>query len=444
MAVATLGFTEAAIAQDSVQSRIDQYMNALVALNRFSGGFLVARSGQVVREGAFGPANAEWNIPNTTDTKFRIGSITKQFTAMAILILAERGKLHLSDPICQHIAECPAQWRAITIQQLLTHTSGIPDYVGSPSFARTQMQPTSPRALMARFRDLPLRFPPGTHFEYSNSGYVLLGLIIERVSGESYALFLQHEILDPLQLRNTGYDRQETVLTHRAAGYEMRHDSLLNASPIDPSVAYAAGAMYSTVEDLMKWDEALYANRLVSPRALEDMFTPRLDVVGYGWAIGTQFNRRIAHHNGEISGFTSNIARFPDQHVLIVVLGNREGIQVDKITTDLAAIVFGEPYEMPARRTLVTLDTAALDRYAGRYRIAPGIVLTIRRDGEHLVGKLSGSEATQFDLLSVSTTHFVSDSPPVDLVFAVDPQQRVTQVTVNGSFTGTPIARASP
>src|SRR5215469_4812785 len=160
VALATCGFGRTAIAQDSIQSRIDQYMHALVAFNRFSGGFLVARDGQVVREGAFGPANAEWNISNTTDTKFRIGSITKQFTAMAVLILAERGKLRLSDPICLHIPECPTQWRTITIQQLLTHTAGIPDYVSSPSFARTQMQPTSPRALMARFRDLPLRFPP--------------------------------------------------------------------------------------------------------------------------------------------------------------------------------------------------------------------------------------------------------------------------------------------
>ena len=169
------------------------------------------------------------------------------------------------------------------------------------------------------------------------------------------------------------------------------------------------------------------------------MFTPRHGVVGYGWAIGTLLNRRIEHHNGEISGFVSNIARFPDQHVLVIVLSNRDEIQADNITNTIAAITFGEPYEMPKERKMVALGESVLDRYAGRYRITADIVLTIRREGDHLVGQLSGSEATRFKLLPESETHFVSDSPPVDLVFAMDPHDRVTEVTVNGSFKGTPV-----
>jgi CubicO group peptidase (beta-lactamase class C family) len=268
---------------------------------------------------------------------------------------------------------------------------------------------------------------------------VLLGLIIERASGESYVTFLQRAILDVLQLRNTGYDHPPTVLPQRASGYEMRGDTLRNARPIDPSVAYAAGALYSTVDDLMTWDEALYTARLVSRASLADMFTPRHGVVGYGWAIGTLFNRRMEHHNGEISGFVGNIARFPDEHVLIVVLSNRDDVQADNITKDLAAITFGEPYEIPTERHIVVVDQTVLDRYAGKYRITADIVLTIRREGNHLAGQLSGSEAARFDLLPESERHFVSDSPPVDLVFAVDAQDRVTEVTVNGSFKGRPV-----
>ena len=428
-----------AFAQDSVASRIDRYMGALVALHRFSGAVLVARNGHVIDEGGYGLANAEWDIPNRPDTKFRIGSLTKQFTAMAILILAERGKLHLSDSICLYLSDCPATWRAITIGEVLTHSAGIPDYLGFPGFTQTQMQPVAPRALMARFRHRPLRFLPGSRFEYSNSGYVLLGLIIERALGESYETFLQHAILDVLHLHDTGYDRAAVVLPHRAAGYELRADTLRNAPPIDPSVAYAAGALYSTVEDLLAWDEALYTDRLVSHASLEDMFTPRHGVVGYGWAIGTLFNRRIEHHNGEISGFVSNIARFPDQHVLVVVLSNRDDVQADEITNDLAAITFGEPFDMPKERTIVALGKTVLDRYAGTYRITSDIVLTIRRDGDHLAGRLSGDEGTRFELLAESEVHFVSDSPPVDIVFTVDQQDRVTQVTVNGAFKGTPV-----
>jgi D-alanyl-D-alanine carboxypeptidase len=345
----------------------------------------------------------------------------------------------LSDRICRYLTTCPTTWSTITISDLLTHSAGIPDYVAFPAFARTQAQPTTPRALMARFQNRPLRFPPGSRFEYTNSGYVLLGLIIERASGESYETFLQHAILDVLQLRKTGYDHRAVVLPNRAAGYELRADTLRNAPSIDPSVAYAAGALYSTVDDLMAWDEALYTDRLVSHASLRDMFTPRHGVVGYGWAIGTLFNRRIEHHNGEISGFVSDIARFPDQHVLIVVLSNRDDIQADNIANDLAAITFGEPYEMPKERTIIALGDSILDRYAGRYRITADIVLTIRREGDHLGGQLSGSEVTHFKLLPASETHFVSDSPPVDLVFTVGPRDQVTAVTINGSFTGKPV-----
>ena len=422
--------------QDSVAGKIDRYMDALVKLDRFSGAILVARDGHIVHERGYALANVEWGVPNQPDTRFRIGSLTKQFTATAILMLQEQGKLHVADRICAYIRPCPATWQPITIHELLTHTSGIPDYVEFPDFARTQMIPTTPGALVERFRRRPLRFVPGSRFEYSNSGYVTLGLIIERVSGESYAVFLRHHILDVLHLVNTGYDSQAAIIEYRAQGYVKRSDTLINAPPIDPSVAYAAGALYSTVRDLMTLDEALYSDQLISRDSRRAMFTVNKGVVGYGWAIGTLFNRRIEHHNGEISGFVSNIARFPDQHVLIVVLSNRDGTQVDNITKDLAAITFGESYELPIERAIVRLAPASYDRYVGTYRITADIELTISRRGDGLEGRLSGGEATGFRLAPLSEVHFVSDMPPVDILFALDPQGKATEVTVNGAYTG--------
>jgi CubicO group peptidase (beta-lactamase class C family) len=299
-----------------------------------------------------------------------------------------------------------------------------------------EVNPTTPRALLDRFRRHPLRFVPGSKFEYSNSGYVALGLIIERVSGESYPAFIRHYILDVLHLANTGYDSQAAIIEHRAQGYVKQSDTLINAPPIDPSVAYSAGALYSTVDDLMTWDEALYTDELIPSNLRQSMFTAYKGVVGYGWAIGTLFNRRLEHHNGEISGFVSNIARFPDQHVLIVVLSNRDGTQVDNITKDLAAITFGESYEMPTARTIVTLAPALYGHYVGTYRITADIALTISRRDNGLEGRLSGSEGTRFRLVPLSEVHFVSDTPPVDIVFALDPEGRATDVTVNGAYKG--------
>ncbi len=413
-------------------------MQALTTFGRFSGSVLVARDGHAIVQAGYGQADVEWDIPSGPETEFRIGSMTKQFTAMAILILQDRGKLRLSDPICRYVPRCPPAWGPVTIQELLLHTAGIPDYTDVPGFERTQSVPATPEQLVARFRDRPLRFRPGSRFEYSNAGYVLLGIIIERASGLSYERFLHDAILAPLGLTHTGVDHQALILPRRARGYAREGATLRNAPPIDPSVAYSAGALYSTVGDLLVWDEALYAGHLVSRAALEEMFTAHHGPIGYGWAIDSLFGRRMAHHNGEISGFVSNIARFPDQHVLVVVLSNREGTAVDNITRDLAAIVFGERYEMPHERRIVTLTPATLDRYVGTYRITSDIRLSLRRDGDRLRGRLSGGDTTSFILAPESETHFTSDTPPVDLLFALDPDGRVRNVTVNGSFTGVP------
>jgi CubicO group peptidase (beta-lactamase class C family) len=422
-------------AQDTA-AKIDEYMAALVKLDRFSGAILVSKNTQVIRSAGYKFANAEWQMPNGTNTKFRIGSLTKQFTAMAVMILQEGGKLHTADPICQFLEGCPQAWKPITIRQLLTHTSGIPDYVNFPDFAQTQALAATPHQLIVRFRNKPLDFVPGEKFSYSNSGYVLLGVIIEKVSGETYADFVQHHIFAPLKMTGSGYDNAARVELRRASGYAKEGQNVVNARYIDPSVAYAAGALYSTVEDLLLWDNVLYTDTLVSKKSLEEIFTPTKDIVGYGWAIGTLFDRLMQHHNGSIDGFVSNVARFPNERVLVVVLANRDGIPVDNITKDLAAIVFGEKYELPKERRTIQLRPEASEKYVGDYQITPDIRLTITLQGQRFFGQISGSESGKFELFVESTTKFFSETPPVELDFTLDANGKASYVVVNGQFRG--------
>jgi CubicO group peptidase (beta-lactamase class C family) len=242
----------------ALAAEADKYLNALVAQNRFGGAILVARDGKVLLRKAYGMRDIENEVPNSVETKFPIGSITKQFTAVAILMLQERGKLSVQDSICKYIADCPAVWQPVTIEQLLTHTSGLPD---STTFRRPD-QPgiTIAANLVELFKKREMVFKPGEKFGFSNPGYIFLGHIIERVSGKSYETFLRENIFEPLKLKNSGYNRPIEILKHRASGYVLRGSQYVNAPFFDISTHHAASALYSTVDDLYLWDQALYTD----------------------------------------------------------------------------------------------------------------------------------------------------------------------------------------
>ncbi|HLL94695.1 MAG TPA: serine hydrolase domain-containing protein, partial [Spirosoma sp.] len=262
-------------AQDKAK-KLDALVSQYVANGQFNGTVLVGEKGQVVFKKGYGMANMEWKIPNTPDTKFRLGSITKQFTAMLIMQLVEQGKLKLDGKITDYLPDYPkATGDKITIHHLLTHTSGIPSYTGFPKFFENDSRdPYTPEAFTKKFSDLPLEFEPGTKFSYNNSGYFLLGVILEKVTGKSYATVLKESITTPLKLGDTGYDLAGPLIAKRAAGYEKRNGSYVNAPYLDMSLPYAAGSLYSTVEDLYRWDQALYSDMLISAQAKQTMFTP--------------------------------------------------------------------------------------------------------------------------------------------------------------------------
>ncbi|MEG4286439.1 serine hydrolase domain-containing protein [Microcoleus sp. A006_D1] len=330
--------------------KAEEYMNAAVKVNRFSGSILVARDGKPLISKGYGMANLELDVPNKPQTVFRLGSLTKQFTAMAIMILQERGKLHTNDLICNYLSDCPAAWQSITIRSLLTHTSGIPNYTSLPNFLQTMQLPSTHANLVERFKNMPLEFTPGEKFKYTNSGYYLLGMIIEQVSGKSYPDFLQENIFAPLGMTHTGYDSHNRLIKNRAGGYELQDNSIINASYIDMSIPFAAGALYSTTEDLLLWDQALYTEKLVSRQILAEIFTPFKDGYGYGWGITKRFDRQMIGHDGSINGFFNSIIRFPSDHVTAIVLSNNQNAPSGEIASSLAAIVFGAPYKMPQER----------------------------------------------------------------------------------------------
>jgi len=327
-------------------SEIDALLANMAEQSLLSGSVLIARQGDVLLSKGYGLADREQNISNTAQTRYRLGSITKQFTAMAILILAAQGKLTVEDPICNYLADCPSSWKAITVDQLLTHTSGIPEYVILPDFRKTQGTPSSPEQIIARFKDLPLAFQPGEKWIYSNSGYIVLGYIIERASGQSYEEFLKQFIFNPLNLHDTGYDHNSNGL---AVGYPNQY-SPLSADFIDMSIPYAAGALYSTVEDLYRWEQALSTEQLIPQTYLDQMFAPHAaipnnaggEAYGYGWFIGTERGRRIIYHAGGINGFAAIIARYPDEQITLIVLTNVENQPVKIIQGILSKEIFGD------------------------------------------------------------------------------------------------------
>jgi CubicO group peptidase (beta-lactamase class C family) len=324
-------------ADQALRSALHTYMTDLEAKNQFSGAVLVARGGSILLNRGYGMANWERNTPNTPQTRFRLASLTKSFTAMGIMMLQAEGQLHVQDPICTYLPDCPEAWKPVTIHHLLAHTSGIPNYTSFVDFEETEMLRTTTAQLVARFRDEPLLAPPGQVHSYSNSGYVLLGLIIEQVSGQSYEAFMQEHIFTPLQMEDTGYDHNTGSITEQAHAYTQAG---VEAPFLDVSTLYASGALYSTVEDLYRWDQALYTEYFVPQALLNQMFTPVQGGYGYGWWVTSAFGRRAISHTGYMTGFSNYIVRFPDERVCVIVLSNLQTSQSEIIGDRLAEMVF--------------------------------------------------------------------------------------------------------
>jgi CubicO group peptidase (beta-lactamase class C family) len=353
LAAAAISFIHPlSLAQDKA-ARIDELMSQYHQKGQFSGTVLVAEKGAVIFKKGYGMADVEWDIPNTPDTKFRLGSITKQFTSMLIMQFVQEGKIKLDGKLSDYLPYYRKDTgQKVTIHNLLTHTSGIPSYTSLPGFFKNvSRDPYGVEEFVKKYCSGDLKFEPGSKFEYDNSGYFLLGAIIEQLTGQSYEKALQERILDPVGMTDTGYDHHETILKKRASGYQKSAGgSVTNAPYLDMSIPYAAGSLYSTVEDLFKWDRALYTDKLLSESNKEIMFKPFLGNYAYGWFIdkvtlgNSQEKLPAVSHEGGINGFNTLEIRLIDDRSLIVLLNNAGGARLEEMARNIAGILYNKPY----------------------------------------------------------------------------------------------------
>jgi CubicO group peptidase (beta-lactamase class C family) len=412
--------------------RMEQIIQSYVADHKFMGTVLVARDGKTLLDKGYGFANLEWQIPNTPTTRFRLGSITKQFTAASILLLEERGKLKIDNTVKTYMPDAPAAWDKVTIFHLLTHTSGIPSFTSFPDLATRQLQAMTPQQLVDWFRDKPLEFEPGTKWNYSNSGYVLLGYLIEKISGQSYADFVQQNIFTPLGMKDSGYDSNSAIIEHRAAGYAPGKNGPENAGYVNMTIPLSAGALYSTTEDLLRWEQGLFGGKLLSPASLVKMTTPFKQDYAFGLGVATQDGHKMIAHNGGIEGFNTSLAYYPDDKLVVAVLGNLNGNAPDAIASALGKTAHGEKVVLPSERKEITLAPQTLQKYVGTYELTfPGqnVPFVITLEEGKLLAQLG--QQPKFPIFPESETQFFYKVVDAQLEFVKNDKGEITGLVLH-------------
>lgn len=409
-------------------ARMEEVVQSYVRSKTFMGAVLVARGADVVVSKGYGSANLEWDIPNTPTTKFRLGSITKQFTAASILLLEERGKLTLDDPIRKHVPDAPAAWDRITLFHLLTHSSGIPNFTNLPAYGSMKLQNTPVAKTIATLYDRPLDFTPGERMSYSNSGYLVLGYVIERLTGGSYEKFVTDSIFTPLGMRDSGYDSNTAIIPRRAAGYAPSASGPVNAAFIHMSIPHAAGALYSTIEDLLRWEQGLFGGKVISAASLTRMTTPFKDGYAFGLIVQTANGRKVMQHGGGIEGFNTYLGYYPETKTTVAVLGNINGEAPTQIAAKLAELAHGGTVQLTSERKEISLPVERLSTYVGTYEVAPGVNMLIRRVGDHLTTQLGGQP--QFDIFAESERKFFLKVVDAQLEFFTDASGAVTHAVM--------------
>lgn len=393
-----------------VAEQIAQLVAKYAEYGLFNGSILVSQGGKVIYKKAIGMANIELKSPNGIDTKYRLASVSKQFTAMLILQLVQQGKLDLNAPISTYLPNYPkVQGQKITLHHLLNHSSGIPNFTDWKTYRNEIMRnPHTPEQLVHRFDTMLLDFEPGQRFSYSNSGYVLLGYIIEQVTGKTYEQCLKDQIFGPLKMTNSGYDHNEQILPKRASGYGMAGKSFVNTAFIDMSVPFSAGALYSTVEDLFRWDQALYTDVILSADLRKKMFTNYFEGkngnYGYGWGVYSIPSERtnktllFSEHSGSINGFNTFICRAQTDRHCIIALSNTSSRGLGEMGHAIAAILYGLPYDSPKKP--MAFDLAEIIEKQG---IAVGLTKfkEMKRSGNYKIQE-GDMNALGYDLLQAN------------------------------------------
>ncbi|GAB4030804.1 serine hydrolase [Spirosoma gilvum] len=421
----------------STAEKLDEYLTVAARHHRFNGTVLVAKQGSVLLKKGYGWRNASSQIPNDSTSIYQLGSITKTFTAAAILQLQEEKKLSVTDKVSQYLPDYP-NGDQITIEQLFAHTSGIYDYKGilyskdSLEFTR----PVTKERVLSTFKDKPLQNKPGKEVNYTNSGYFLLGLIIEKVTQQPFETVIRKRFIEPIHLTRTGFDFINLKRPEKTTGYTYWKDSaLVTVRPLDSTAAYSAGGMYSSVDDLYRWGQAMLTNQLLKVNSKRLALTPiKPGNWTYGWGVNQfQKGQQLAFQNGNLPGFATFFVLIPKDETVLIMLANvdntSDATTLEPLLKDLLYITYGMPYQLPVSFKTISVSESVLKKYVGSYQLVPNRILSITLDNRKLFLQVTGQP--RFEIFPSSETDFFLKAVNAQLTFQKDAGGRVTQVIVH-------------
>ena len=424
-------------ANDTLAKKIDAVMTEVYRPGEPGAAVIIRKDGATVFRKGYGLADLELGVPVEPDMIFRLGSITKQFTAVAILMLAQEGQLGLQDEITKFLPDYPTQGRRITVEHLLTHASGIQSYTDLAEWLPLWRKDFAVPELIDLFKDKPMQFEPGERWAYNNSGYILLGTIIEKVSGKTYEEFLEERIFKPLGMKHSFYGSAERIIPRRIPGYQKGREGFVNAPYLSMTQPYAAGSLLSNVDDLAVWSEAVFSEKLVGRKWLDKAFTPfRLkdgesSGYGYGWFIADYEARPTIEHGGGINGFTTYEIAFPRDNLYVAILTNSaiEGREPEPRAVKVAGLVLGIP---EPERQVVSLKAEELEPLVGVFE-SPGTEdRYITREGDKLYSQRSGGGKNE--ILPASAVEFFFRDSPTRLIFVKDAAGTVTGIRAKARY----------
>lgn len=429
------------------ESKIDSIVSLNYTQNEPGISILIAKDGKPIYKKAFGKSNIELGTSMRSDNVFQIGSITKQFTAVSILMLEEQGKLNIDDEIVRYIPDYPTEGNIITIHHLLNHTSGIKNStpVGKRgAISKTDMSSTE---LVDYFKNKPLDFIPGSSFKYSNAGYILLGRIIEIVSGQSYEDFIEKNIFEKIGMLSSNYGSTKEIIKNRASGYQNEQNIFINSDYISLTLPYAAGSILSTVDDLLKWQNALNSNTLIKKSSLEKAISPttlsngKIIPYGYGWRMANLKGSPVLAHTGSTKGFTSVVMFFPKENIYVTALTNCNCKKAAEMAKKVSTLVLGKPISgttplenesISARRKTIIVSSEILKQYTGTYQIKANVNISIRHR-DNTIFLLAPGQTKPIELFAESDTHFYVKVSPAEITFNMNENGEITSLTLNQS-----------
>jgi len=425
----------------NITTEIDQLMNDQYKADGSGATILIAKDDKIIFRKAYGKANMELDIDMIPENVFEIGSITKQFTAVGILMLLEEGMLSLDDEITKYLPEYPTQDAKIKIHHLLTHTSGIKSYTSIPSLSDFSSKDFSVEELINTFKNEPMDFKPNEKFRYNNSGYVLLGAIIENITGKSYEEFIQKRIFDKLGMSTSYYGSKSKLIKNRAYGYQKRDDAYVNGKYISMHIPYAAGSLMSTVDDLYTWNKAIRNHKLISKESTEKAFTNyKIDNgnainYGYGWFTNRIKDVSVIEHGGRIFGYTSQGIYVPSENVYVIILTNCDCNSPKNIAYRIAAIAVGQSY--PKRSDAIKVSKDKLTQFVGAYKFEDGVIRFITLEGNQLYSQRNDSN-TKVKIYPLSENRFFYDDSFAEIIFFDDAKKQAVfknnMVEVKGAW----------